>query len=106
MAGSEMSFWTAPLTRHPSTATLTRDSLDQREGCPLLALSGHQFRRQTCLLLGVKRTSAKRDAMSANDPERTLPTFQIGQVVMPKDAVRRNPAADRRTAATVAATPA
>jgi hypothetical protein len=37
----------------------------------LLAVSGHQYRRDECLLSGVKRTWRGRDAMSAYDPKRT-----------------------------------
>jgi len=39
-----------------------------------MALSRHRLPRSTCPLFGVKRTSAKRDAMSANDPKRDMPS--------------------------------
>ena len=43
-----------------------------RREVSLLALSGHQPVRCTCLLLGVKRTILFALHMSANDPKRTL----------------------------------
>src|SRR6516225_7353738 len=38
-----------------------------------MALSGHYDRAEPCPLLGVKRTSLRRAAMSAFDPKRTSP---------------------------------
>jgi hypothetical protein len=40
--------------------------------CPLLALSRHSKSLDQCPLLGVKRTCARRHAMSAFDPKRTF----------------------------------
>src|SRR6516164_6151454 len=39
---------------------------------PLLALSGPELLRRTCLLLGVKRTWGSAPHMSAFDPKRTF----------------------------------
>jgi hypothetical protein len=47
-------------------------SYNQVIECPLVAQSGHGDRAQPCPLLGVKRTSAAANPMSAFDPKRTL----------------------------------
>jgi hypothetical protein len=46
----------------------------QAEGCRLMAQSGHSDPRNECLLWRVKRTSAGRYEMSANDPKATFGT--------------------------------
>jgi hypothetical protein len=51
--------------------------------CLLLALSGHYRSAKRCPLLGVKRTSAGANPMSAFDPKRTLVLRSSGPLCEP-----------------------
>jgi hypothetical protein len=53
------------------SATLNNGHCSNNPKCTLLAQSGHPNRAQQCPLLGVKRTSAATNPMSAFDPKRT-----------------------------------
>ena len=50
--------------------------------CPLLALSGHELVRCTCLLSGVKRTWLFATQMSAYDPKADILLAPDGQLLL------------------------